>query len=171
MAYTSVFGIALGPAYTGIADLRAQLVDSGGSNVGSAVSTGFVEIGNGFYSWVYAAIPDGHRGGVKFYRNSVPGTYLAFGSINPEELENTDVKTSTRGTDAGAATAIGTRVLTGTKTYDQAQRLLLATQGAKTSGAGTGTFVIRDSEDTKDAVVAAVDADGNRTGVTLDLTP
>jgi hypothetical protein len=171
MVYTSDFAIALGPAYTGITDLRAQLVDTGGSNVGSAVSTGFVEIGNGFYNWVYASIPDGHRGGVKFYQNAAPATFLAYGAINPEELENADVKTSTRGTDAGTATAIGQRVLTGVHTYDEAQRLLLATEGGTTSGAGTGTFVIRDVDNTKDVVVAAIDANGNRTGTTLDLAP
>jgi hypothetical protein len=174
MVYTSDFALALGPAYTGIADLRAQLVDTAGASTGAAVSTGFVEIGTGFYLWNYASIPDGHRGGVKFYQNAAPTTYLAFSSINPEELENVDAKISTRATSATAATAIGTRVLTGTKTYDDAQRLTLASQGGKTSGAvagSAGTFTIRDSEDTKDAVVAAYDANGNRTSVTLSLTP
>jgi hypothetical protein len=171
MAYTSVFSLALGASFTGLTDLRAQLIDSGGANVGGAISTGFIEIGNGFYSWVNASIPDGHRGGVKFYSNASPSTFLAFGSINPEELENANVKSSTLATAATAAAAIGGRVLTGTKTYDDAQRLLLASQGAKTSGAGSAQFTIRDTEDTKDVVIAAIDADGNRTAVTLDLTP
>lgn len=168
MAYTSVFALALGSGYTGLSDLRAQLVDSGGSDVGAAVSTGFIEIGNGFYSWV-ASIPDGHRGGAKFYSNASPTTYLAFGAINPEELENANAKTDTRATAATAAAAIGGRILTGTHTYDEAQRLLLASQGGITSGAGTATFVIRDPDDTKDVVIAAIDVDGNRTATTLDL--
>lgn len=157
MVYTSSFGIALGPSFTGISDLRAQLVDTTGASTGSAVSTGFTEIGNGFYLWNYAAFPTGHRGGVKFYSNASPSTFLAFASINPEEIES-----------------VGTRVLTGTRTYDDAQRLLLASQGAKTSGAvagAPGTFTIRDVGDTKDAVVSQYDSNGNRLTVTLDLTP
>jgi hypothetical protein len=174
MAYTADFALALGSSYTGLSDLRAQLVDTSGADTGAAVSTGFVEIGNGFYLWNYAAFPDGHRGGVKFYSNASPATFLAFASINPEELENVDAKVSTRATPATAATAVGTRVLTGVKTYDDAGRLVLGSQGAKTSGAvvgAPGTFIIRDVEDTKDMVTATYDANGNRTSVTLDLTP
>lgn len=96
MAYTLDFAIAVGPAKTGIVDFRAQLVDTVGGSVGASVSTGFTEIGSGFYLWHYASVPDGHRGGVKFYQNATPATILAFTSINPEEAENNDVKTSTR---------------------------------------------------------------------------
>ncbi len=96
MAYTLDFAVAVGPAHTGIVDFRAQLVDTGGVNVGAAVATGFTEIGSGFYLWHYASIPDGHRGGVKFYQNATPATILAFTSINPEEAEYSDAKTSTR---------------------------------------------------------------------------
>jgi hypothetical protein len=171
MAYTSVFSLALGAAFTGLTDLRAQLIDSGGANVGGAISTGFIEIGNGFYSWVNASIPDGHRGGVKFYSNASPATFLAFGAINPEELENTDAKTSSRATAATAAAALDGTVVAGTYTYGDAQRLILASQGSKTSGAGSPTFVIQKVDDSGPAVTAAIDADGNRTAVTLDLTP
>lgn len=95
MAYSLCTSLALGTSHTGLTDLRAQLVDSSGTNVGSAVSTGFVEIGvSGNYLWTYAAFPDGHRGGVKFYSNAAPTVFLAFVAINPEEVENTDVKTS-----------------------------------------------------------------------------
>lgn len=113
MAYTLDFALDLGPANTGLADLRAQLVDTTGSNSGSAVSTGFSEIGGGRYLWHYASFPDGHRGGVKFYRNAAPSVILAFASINPEEAENTDVKTSTRSTlEAAGVWSHGTRTLT-----------------------------------------------------------
>lgn len=172
MVYTASFGIALGPAFTGIADMRAQLLDTAGATVGAAVSTGFVEIGSGFYTWVYASIPDSHRGSVKFYQNASPATILAVTAINPQELENSDAKTSSRGTDAGAAAAVGTRTVAGAHTYDEAQRLLLASQGGMTSGAGVGPgqFIIRDLDDTKNVVVADYDASGNRTAVTTDLT-
>ena len=173
MAYTACFAISLGPSRTGFSDLRAQLYDTAGASVGGAISTGFVEIGTGCYSWVYAAIPDGHRGGVKFYRLSTSSTIEAVASINPETLENIDAKVSTRGTDAGAAAALGARAVAGTHTYDEAQRLLLASQGGKTSGAGVGpgVFTIQDVDDTKAVVLANYDVNGNRTAVTLDLTP
>lgn len=103
MAYEQTFGLSLGVANAGIADLRAQLVDDAGTNVGSAVSTGFVEIGNGFYQWNYASIPDDHRGGAKFYSNAAPSTFLAFAGINPEEAEYTNVKTDTRSSHSAAS--------------------------------------------------------------------
>lgn len=113
MAYTLDFALDLGPAKAGLSDLRAQLVDTAGSNTGSAVTTGFTEIGSGRYLWHYASFPDGHRGGVKFYSNAAPSTILAFASLNPEEAENSDVKTSTRSTlDAAGVWAHGTRTLT-----------------------------------------------------------
>jgi hypothetical protein len=42
--------------------------------------------------------------------------------------------------------------------------------GGKASGLETTTAVYRDSADTKDRITATVDANGNRTAVTLDLT-
>lgn len=99
MAYTLDTALVLGPAKTGLSDLRAQLVDTSGANVGSAVSTGFVEIGtSGNYLWHYTAFPDAHRGGVKFYSDAAPSTILAFVAINPEEAERVDVAISTRST-------------------------------------------------------------------------
>lgn len=89
MAYTLCTSLALGSGHTGLTDLRAQLVDSAGTNVGSAVSTGFVEIGaSGNYLWTYTAFPAGHRGGCKFYSNAAPTVFLAFVAINPEEGEH-----------------------------------------------------------------------------------
>lgn len=96
MAYTLDINLALGSGKAGIADLRAQLVDTVGANVGAAVSTGFVEIGAGNYLWHYGAFPDAHRGGVKFYSAAVPGTVLAFLAVNPEEAERIDVDVSSR---------------------------------------------------------------------------
>lgn len=46
MAYTFSVAIALGSSQTGLT-LTAQIVDTGGSNVGAAISTGFVEVGPG----------------------------------------------------------------------------------------------------------------------------
>lgn len=55
-------------------------------------------------------------------------------------------------------------------TERQAYRLLVSVLGSLLSGAGTATETFRDFGDTKDRVVATVDANGNRTAVTRDLT-
>lgn len=88
MAYPFCFSLDLGPANTGLADLRAQLLDTAGDDVGGELSTGFVEVGaNGKYLWLAADIPDDHRGGVKFYRAGLDNI-LGLGAINPEQAEN-----------------------------------------------------------------------------------
>lgn len=98
MSYTLNFSLALGPGKAGLTDLRAQLVTSSGTNSGTAISTGFAEIGSGNYIWNYASFADDFRGGVKFYSNAAASTVLAFAAINPEEAEYTNAKTSTRST-------------------------------------------------------------------------
>jgi hypothetical protein len=50
----------------------------------------------------------------------------------------------------------------------EALRLILATQVGKLSGAAGTTITIRDIDDTKDRIVATVDADGNRIAVATD---
>lgn len=97
MSYTISIPIALGSSQVGLT-LKAQLVDTTGSNVGSAITTGFVEIGLGNYL-LTASIPDGHRGGIKILKSD--NTLMAFGAINPEYVENSDAKTSTRLATAG----------------------------------------------------------------------
>lgn len=52
----------------------------------------------------------------------------------------------------------------------QGLRLMLAADVGKTSGAATPTFSIRDTNDSIDRVVATVDADGNRSAITLDAS-
>lgn len=55
-------------------------------------------------------------------------------------------------------------------TLRQALRLVVAAASAKLSGAATTTIVIRNYGDTKDRITATVDANGNRTAITYDLT-
>lgn len=92
--YTLTYSLQLGPAHAATNDLRAQLMSVSGANVGSAISTGFINIGSGFHMWTYANMLDSHRGGVKFYSNAAPTVVLAFLSVNPQEAENADVKSS-----------------------------------------------------------------------------
>jgi hypothetical protein len=47
-------------------------------------------------------------------------------------------------------------------------RLIAAMAAGKVSGAQTGTEVFRDVGDTKPRITATVDAQGNRTAITLD---
>lgn len=67
-------------------------------------------------------------------------------------------------------TAIWAEVITGTTTAVQAMRGFIAAMLGKASGLETTTAVYRNIADTKNVVSATVDADGNRTAVTLDLT-
>ena len=56
-------------------------------------------------------------------------------------------------------------------TLRQAMRVVAAACAGKASGLATATAVYRNAEaDSKDRITATVDADGNRTAVTLDLT-
>ena len=109
MAYALDFVITLGSSKTGLS-LKATLLDTAGSAVvgQTDLSTGFVELLAGTYQWHYAAFPDGHRGAVVFHTGAFAGTpvKLAASSVNPEEAENTDTKTSTRSTYAGGAVTL-----------------------------------------------------------------
>ena len=56
-------------------------------------------------------------------------------------------------------------------TLREAQRLIAAASAAKLSGAATTTIIIRNAvADSKDRITATVDADGNRSAITYDLT-
>jgi hypothetical protein len=75
--------------------------------------------------------------------------------------------------DALAADAVDEildEVVEGTTTFRQMLRGFAAVLMGKASGLATTTAVYRDIGDTKDRISATVDADGNRTAVTKDLT-
>jgi hypothetical protein len=141
--YIQDYALSLGPANAGLTDLRAQLVDTSGVDVGSAVSTGFVEIGSaGHYLWHYASFPDGHRGGVKFYSNAAPSTILLFGAINPEEMEATAI--------ADAVLSRGVSNVQDTADTTSLAALILATFESGVAGTvwtirktGGSTFVVK----------------------------
>ena len=61
-------------------------------------------------------------------------------------------------------------VVEGSITTLQQKRLTLSALAGKLSGAATTTISIRDTTDMKDRIVATVDADGNRSAVTLNGT-
>jgi hypothetical protein len=61
-------------------------------------------------------------------------------------------------------------VVEGSTTLRQSVRLHNAVLGGKASGLATTEATYRDLADSKDVVVATVDADGNRSALTRDLT-
>lgn len=88
MAWTLTTAVTLGPAYAGRTDLRAQLVTTAGVDTGSAITTGFsadMVSGRGQYLWSYAAMPDGHRGGVRFYSNAAAAASAVTRSVTAED--------------------------------------------------------------------------------------
>lgn len=75
--------IVLGSSHAGLSDLRAQLYDTAGATVGSAVSTGFVVIGNaanGNYGWT-GDVADDFQGFINFYSLATP-TIAATVAVN-----------------------------------------------------------------------------------------
>lgn len=76
------FAVGLGAGLAGLTDLRAQVVDTLGANVG-AVQTNLVEIGSGFYLWSTDTLTEAQTGGVKFYSAADPTNVLVFGELNP----------------------------------------------------------------------------------------
>lgn len=61
-------------------------------------------------------------------------------------------------------------IIEGSTSFVESMRLQNAILAGKVSGAGTGTETFRDLADTKDRIVATVDANGNRTAITRDVT-
>lgn len=83
---------------------------------------------------------------------------------------NLDTQLDAVPTAAENADAVLDDAVEGTRTVRQMLRGFAAVLLGKLSGAATVTNTIRDIDDSKDRVVASVDADGNRTAITLDLT-
>lgn len=68
------------------------------------------------------------------------------------------------------AAGVWSYVVEGSHTAVQFLRLIASATAAKLSGAATTTVTIRDVNDTKNRIIATVDAYGNRTVVTTDAT-
>jgi hypothetical protein len=72
---------------------------------------------------------------------------------------------------AAGVDAILDEVVEGTLTLRQIMMLLKAVNAGKSSGGGTPTLKFQDHADSKARITATVDNLGNRTAVTLDVTP
>lgn len=73
--------IKLGKTYTGLS-LKAQLVDTSGSDRGASISSGFVELEDGEYLWTYG-FDTTFQGAVKILKSD--GTYLTSFGLNPDD--------------------------------------------------------------------------------------
>ena len=90
----------------------------------------------------------------------------------PNQVDATSVTSSDKTGYRLSATGVDDihdEVIEGTTTLRQSIRLANSANGAKVAGAATTTVTIRDLADSKNRVSATVDADGNRSAVTLDL--
>ncbi|WZO98179.1 hypothetical protein EP7_005235 [Isosphaeraceae bacterium EP7] len=128
----------LGNGMAGIlANLRAQPQSADGSgtdtDIGSPISTGFTDKGNGFYRWDYTGLDATLVGGVRFYNSDSPSVTLGYGLVDPRQavttaayvdpaaaltnvgltptralkLDNLDVASSTLATPSSVSTSVG----------------------------------------------------------------
>lgn len=101
------------------------------------------------------------------------------GSVTGLTASNLDATVSSRLATSGytappsaasIAAAVWAVVIFGSTTAIQLMRGFAAALLGKASGLGTTNVKYRDPDDSKDVIDATVDADGNRTAITLDLT-
>ncbi len=142
MAFTYNATLLLGSSQTGLT-LKVALMDTTGTIHATIrdISTGFVEIGSGLYSWVYASMPDDYRGCAVFYTGTL-GVASTFSgvtlktatSVTPEEFGGLLTPAET----AGRPTNI----------LGMLRRLWEGRHNKRTRNRSTGAIVIRNSNDT-----------------------
>jgi hypothetical protein len=98
------------------------------------------------------------------------GTAGTFASGRPEVNASHFAGTAYATALAAEVDAVWDEQVDGTVTGRQSMRLQNATLAGKASGLGTTTAVYRDLADTLDRISATVDADGNRTAVTRNVS-
>ena len=104
------------------------------------------------------AIAAGAIDAATFAAGAINAAAIATGAIDADALA------------ADAVDEIWDEAVEGTTTARESLRLANSANGAVTSGMATATAILRDLADTKPRVTATVDADGNRSAVTRDLT-
>lgn len=110
MSYTICNVYSLPSTYAA-SSLRAQLYDSSNNAVGSEISTGFYKRMGSTTIFAHAlTVPDSHVGWCDVYVAGASSVIIACIPINPQEVENPDVKTSTRGTSTVTTSDIDARL-------------------------------------------------------------
>lgn len=97
----------------------------------------------------------------------------AVGSVATGGITAASIATGAIDADALAADAVDEildEVVEGTLTMRQVLRLAIAFFGGKTNGAASTAINFRDSTDAKNRIAMTVDADGDRSAVTLDVS-
>lgn len=141
--------VSFGAGKTGLATVGYRLYTNTGTDAQARTTTGVVEIGQGAYGVNDTSIPV-TAVGVEWDTGEATPVY-AHEDFGWRLLE----------APAGIETS-----------YDMksCMRVMAASVCGKLDGAATTTVTMRDLNDTKDRITATVDANGNRTAVTLDAT-
>lgn len=161
-AQTDDIGVA-GAGLTALGDTRLANLDAAVSSR-STYAGGAVASVTGAVGSVTAAVTVG--------TNSDKTGYALTAAYDPAKTaaQAGDAMALTSGERTTLTAAIWAYVVEGTHTAVQYMRLMAAALFAKLSGAATTTVTIRDVDDTKARITATVDADDNRTAVTIDGT-
>jgi len=123
-----------------------------------------------------AAIADDAIDAGAIAANAITSAKIASGAITSATLAAGAITAAAIATgaidaDALAADAVDEildEVVEGTLTLRQVARILLAVLAGESTGGGTSTITFRDNADTKARMSATIDANRNRTAVTLD---
>ena len=91
--------------------------------------------------------------------------------VNVATIANDAITAASLKADAGAeiADAILDEVVVGSYTLRQLVKVMAAALAGKATGGGTTSVTFRGVDDTSDVIVATVDANGNRSAVTLTV--
>lgn len=105
--------------------------------------------------------------------NAIAAAQIASGAITAAKFAASAIDAAALATDAvdEIRDAIFARTFSAAYnglTFDEICKVLVASQGGKTDGGATTTFHIRSLDDSQNTVTATVDADGNRSAVTLN---
>lgn len=147
-------GIATTSFAAGAIDAAAIAANAIGA---SEIADGAIDAGAIAADAITAAkIADGAIDAATFAAGAITATVIATGAIDADALAADAV-------DEILDDTIGD----GTITVRQALRVILAATAGKLSGAATTTVTIRNTADSADVIVATVDADGNRSAVTV----
>lgn len=121
---------------------------------------------------VDAILADTGTDGVVLADGAITAAKIAADAITAAKIAADAITSSELAASAVAEIADGVldETVEGAYTLRQIVRLLAAAVGGKASGGGTTAVTFRDLNDGTNRIVATVDANGNRTVMTLDVT-
>jgi len=160
---------ALTSALTTVGSIGKLLVDNVNAAISSRASQTSVDTIDDFVDTEVASILgfiDTEVGAIKVKTDQL--VFTVANQVDANALAVAD-KTGYRLSATGVDDILDEAV-EGTRTMRQMLRGFASALLSKLSGAATSTVTIRDIDDTKNRVTATVDASGNRSAVTLDLT-